>query len=64
MAALDESQREALAEILQQLTRRYDRLFDTSFPYTMGFHQRPTDGREHAEWHFHAHYYPPLLRSA
>jgi UDPglucose--hexose-1-phosphate uridylyltransferase len=30
----------------------------------MGFHQRPTDGQEHAEWHFHAHFYPPLLRSA
>jgi UDPglucose--hexose-1-phosphate uridylyltransferase len=30
----------------------------------MGFHQAPTDGDEHAEWHFHAHFYPPLLRSA
>jgi UDPglucose--hexose-1-phosphate uridylyltransferase len=30
----------------------------------MGFHQRPTDGEEHMEWHFHAHFFPPLLRSA
>jgi UDPglucose--hexose-1-phosphate uridylyltransferase len=30
----------------------------------MGIHQRPTDGQEHPEWHFHFHYYPPLLRSA
>ena len=59
-----ESERGTLAEILQQVTRRYDKLFDTPFPYTMGFHQRPTDGAEHSECHLHAHYYPPLLRSA
>lgn len=53
-----------LAEILRQITIRYDNLFLTSFPYTMGFHQRPTDGEEHPEHHFHAHFYPPLLRSA
>lgn len=53
-----------LAEILRRLTIRYDNLFDISFPYSMGFHQRPTDQSEHAEWHFHAHFYPPLLRSA
>jgi UDPglucose--hexose-1-phosphate uridylyltransferase len=35
-----------------------------SFPYSMGFHQRPTDGSAHPEWHLHAHFYPPLLRSA
>ena len=35
-----------------------------SFPYSMGFHQRPTDGAEHPEWHLHAHFLPPLLRSA
>jgi UDPglucose--hexose-1-phosphate uridylyltransferase len=39
-------------------------LFDIAFPYTMGLHQRPTDGREHPQWHLHAHFYPPLLRSA
>jgi UDPglucose--hexose-1-phosphate uridylyltransferase len=57
-------QRDSLADILKQTTTRYDNLFETSFPYTMGFHQSPTDGQEHAEWHFHAHFYPPLLRSA
>ncbi len=53
-----------LADILQQTTTRYDNLFETSFPYTMGFHQTPCDGEPHKEWHFHAHFYPPLLRSA
>ncbi len=53
-----------LADILRRVTTRYDNVFKTSFPYTMGFHQRPTDGSEHPEWHFHAHFYPPLLRSA
>jgi UDPglucose--hexose-1-phosphate uridylyltransferase len=61
---LMEAERDDLADILKQLTIRYDNLFRTSFPYTMGFHQRPTDGVPHPEWHFHAHYYPPLLRSA
>jgi UDPglucose--hexose-1-phosphate uridylyltransferase len=53
-----------LAEILRTTTIRYDNLFETSFPYSMGFHQRPTDDQPHPEWHFHAHYLPPLLRSA
>lgn len=57
-------ERDGLADILQRLTGRYDRLFEVSFPYSMGFHQRPTDGQPHPEWHFHAHFYPPLLRSA
>ena len=56
--------RSALASILKQITTRYDRLFAVPFPYTMGFHQQPTDGLPHPEWHLHAHYYPPLLRSA
>ncbi|MEK4035695.1 UDP-glucose--hexose-1-phosphate uridylyltransferase [Methylocystis sp. IM3] len=54
----------ALADILSQLTRCYDALFDAPFPYSMGFHQRPSDGGEHPHWHFHGHFYPPLLRSA
>ena len=54
----------ALAAALADITRRYDRLFDVSFPYSMGFHQKPTDGAVHAEWQMHAHFYPPLLRSA
>jgi UDPglucose--hexose-1-phosphate uridylyltransferase len=57
-------ERDALSDILKRLTSRYDNLFQTSFPYSMGFHQRPTDKTEHPECHFHAHYFPPLLRSA
>ncbi len=53
-----------LADIIRQVTIRYDNLFETSFPYSMGFHQAPFDGQEHPEWHLHAHFYPPLLRSA
>ena len=64
MTVMDATVRAALADILKRLTTRYDNLFQISFPYSMGFHQRPTDGQEHAEWHFHAHFYPPLLRSA
>jgi UDPglucose--hexose-1-phosphate uridylyltransferase len=67
IAALDElkeEERDHLADILKRVTTRYDNLFQISFPYTMGFHQSPTDGRSHPEWHFHAHFYPPLLRSA
>jgi UDPglucose--hexose-1-phosphate uridylyltransferase len=67
VSALDELTREernGLADILRQVTIRYDNLFRTSYPYTMGFHQRPTDGAAHPEFHLHAHFYPPLLRSA
>ena len=53
-----------LAQTLQRVTSTYDRVFETPFPYSMGFHQAPTDGKDHPEWHFHAHFYPPLLRSA
>jgi UDPglucose--hexose-1-phosphate uridylyltransferase len=61
---LDAGERAALADAVGDLTRRYDRLFDAPFPYSMGFHQRPCDGAAHDEWHAHAHYLPPLLRSA
>jgi len=61
---LDAAGRDAFAQILKELTSRYDALFDIAFPYTMGLHQRPTDGRDHPQWHLHAHFYPPLLRSA
>jgi UDPglucose--hexose-1-phosphate uridylyltransferase len=64
MSGLDQSSRTALADILKRMTTRYDNLFRVSFPYTMGFHQQPTDDQTHPEWHLHAHYYPPLLRSA
>lgn len=56
--------RDGLADILKRITTRYDNVFEVPFPYTMGFHQRPTDERPHPEWHLHAHFYPPLLRSA
>jgi len=64
IASLDTAERSSLADIFKQLTTRYDNLFEISFPYSMGFHQSPTDGEAHPEWHFHAHFYPPLLRSA
>ena len=54
----------ALAEVLKAVTTRYDNLFEISFPYSMGFHQAPFDGQPHPEWILHAHFYPPLLRSA
>ena len=61
---LSAAERDRLADVLRRLTARYDKLFGTPFPYTMGFHQRPTDGGPHTEYHMHAHFYPPLLRSA
>lgn len=61
---LQDQERTSLADILRQITIRYDNLFNTSFPYSMGFHQRPTDGKQYPEFHLHAHFYPPLLRSA
>jgi UDPglucose--hexose-1-phosphate uridylyltransferase len=64
LAELDGKEQTALADILRRLTIRYDNLFETAFPYSMGFHQEPTDGESHSEFHFHAHYFPPLLRSA
>lgn len=67
IASLDDfSERDAraLADILGTTTRCYDNLFAAPFPYSMGFHQRPSDGGAHPHWHFHGHFYPPLLRSA
>jgi UDPglucose--hexose-1-phosphate uridylyltransferase len=61
---LDADERQSLADILRRITIRYDNLFRTSFPNTMGFHQRPTDGPDYPSFHLHAHFYPPLLRSA
>ncbi|WP_268123090.1 UDP-glucose--hexose-1-phosphate uridylyltransferase [Roseivirga pacifica] len=52
------------ADIMKRLTVKYDNLFETSFPYSSGIHQAPTDGESHPEWHLHMHFYPPLLRSA
>jgi UDPglucose--hexose-1-phosphate uridylyltransferase len=64
LPSLSGEERDALADILRRVTVRYDNLFRTSFPYSMGFHGRPTDGDEHPWWRLHAVYFPPLLRSA
>ncbi|MCA8830970.1 UDP-glucose--hexose-1-phosphate uridylyltransferase [Hymenobacter pini] len=64
LTQLTNEEKDALADMVRQLTIRYDNLFQTSFPYSAGLHQRPTDGQEHPEWHLHMHFYPPLLRSA
>jgi UDPglucose--hexose-1-phosphate uridylyltransferase len=59
---LNEPERDALADVLRRLLTRYDNLFETPFPYSMGFHQQPI--RAGGDWHLHAHVYPPLMRSA
>jgi UDPglucose--hexose-1-phosphate uridylyltransferase len=64
ISELDEAQRDGLADILKRMTTRFDHLFEVSFPYSMGFHQTPTDGQNYPAHHLHAHFYPPLLRSA
>ncbi len=64
LPSLAPEERDALADALRRLSARYDNLFRTSFPYSMGFHSRPTDGEEHPYWRLHAVYCPPLLRSA
>ncbi|MFW2365993.1 MAG: galactose-1-phosphate uridylyltransferase, partial [Desulforhopalus sp.] len=64
LSEMNGAEKEALADLLKCLTTRYDNMFNTSFPYSAGLHQAPTDGRPHPEWDFHIHFYPPLLRSA
>jgi UDPglucose--hexose-1-phosphate uridylyltransferase len=64
LTELSAAETSALAEILKTVTTRYDNLFEISFPYSMGFHQAPFDGQRHPGWMLHAHFYPPLLRSA
>jgi UDPglucose--hexose-1-phosphate uridylyltransferase len=61
---LMDAERTALAEILQALLIRYDNLFETSFPYSMGWHAAPNAAADVEHWQLHAHFYPPLLRSA
>ena len=58
------AEKNALSDIIRQVTIRYDNLFQCSFPYSAGLHQAPTDNNAHPEWDFHMHFYPPLLRSA
>ncbi|AMM51199.1 galactose-1-phosphate uridylyltransferase [Rufibacter sp. DG15C] len=64
LGQMTDAEKDAFAAIMKQLSEVYDRLFQTSFPYSAGLHQSPTDGHDHPEWHFHMHFYPPLLRSA
>lgn len=61
---LNAVEEKSYAEILKKLCIKYDNLFETSFPYSSGIHQAPTDEKEYPEWHFHMSFYPPLLRSA
>jgi UDPglucose--hexose-1-phosphate uridylyltransferase len=61
---LADAQRDSLAAILKRLLIRYDNLFETAFPYSMGWHGAPLDDGDYAGWGLHAHFYPPLLRSA
>ncbi|MGC8878317.1 MAG: UDP-glucose--hexose-1-phosphate uridylyltransferase [Anaerolineae bacterium] len=61
---LDEAERDALADVLKRLLTRYDNLFQVSFPYSMGWHGAPCGTEACIHWQLHAHFYPPLLRSA
>jgi UDPglucose--hexose-1-phosphate uridylyltransferase len=64
---LTDNERDALADVVKRLLTRYDNLFEVSFPYSMGWHGAPTgdlSASDHAGWQLHAHFYPPLLRSA
>ncbi len=59
-----EEEKQDLAKTLQELTIRYDNIFKTSFPYSAGMHQAPVNDGDQSAWHWHMHFYPPLLRSA
>lgn len=59
-----ETEKAALADAMKVVTTKYNNLFECSFPYSVGMHQSPVNGDEHNEWHWHMHFYPPLLRSA
>ncbi len=61
---LKEEEKKDFAKVISVITIKYDNLFNISFPYSAGIHQAPTDGNKYPEWHFHMHFYPPLLRSA
>ena len=61
---LTSDERDDLSRILKSGLTRYDRLFETSFPYSMGWHGAPMDQDDVSHWQLHAHFYPPLLRSA
>jgi UDPglucose--hexose-1-phosphate uridylyltransferase len=61
---LTDIERENLASIMKRLLNKYNKLFNTSFPYSMGWHGCPYNQTHVDHWQLHAHYYPPLLRSA
>jgi UDPglucose--hexose-1-phosphate uridylyltransferase len=62
---LEDNERDNLAEIFKRLLTKYDNLFETSFPYSMGWHGASNTTKALADhWQLHAHFYPPLLRSA
>jgi UDPglucose--hexose-1-phosphate uridylyltransferase len=66
---LSDAERDALSDLLKRLLTKYDNLFETSFPYSMGWHGAPIGpsagtGEDYPHWQLHAHFYPPLLRSA
>lgn len=64
MTDMTDSEKMGLADTLKKLTSKYDHVFNVSFPYSAGHHPAPTDGKDYPEWHYHMHFYPPLLRSA
>ncbi len=64
IADFTKEEKEDLAKTLQELTIRYDNIFKTSFPYSAGMHQAPVNTDDVSAWHWHMHFYPPLLRSA
>lgn len=64
LGELSQNEMSSLAAVLKLSLEANDRLFDTSAPYSLGFHPRPSDGANHPEWQLHIHIYPPLLRSA
>ncbi|WP_181305181.1 UDP-glucose--hexose-1-phosphate uridylyltransferase [Rufibacter sp. XAAS-G3-1] len=64
LGQISEEEKLGYADIIKRLSKVYDKLFQTSFPYSAGIHQSPTDGKDYPGWHLHMHFYPPLLRSA
>ncbi|TLX69812.1 UDP-glucose--hexose-1-phosphate uridylyltransferase [Labilibacter sediminis] len=64
ISGMNDEEKTSLADIYKQVTIMYDNLFEVSFAYSAGIHQSPSDCNDHPYWHFHMHFYPPLLRSA
>jgi UDPglucose--hexose-1-phosphate uridylyltransferase len=64
LAVMTGDEHTSFANAIKRITTKYDNIFSVSFPYSSGIHQSPTDDKKHTEFHFHMHFYPPLLRSA